>query len=109
MEEDPYHQRAGADPWPDAGFCQSAAVAPGGFANHYDCRSQQFDLLCLYLLDGFMVLVCSFSGTNIADQNEYPFLGIPITSPVVRLYSSRESSRRKPESRRDAPQLGDTL
>ncbi len=57
-------------------------VAPGGFANHYDCRSQQFDPLRLYLLDRFIVLVGSFSGTNIADRDEYPFAMIFPTRPA---------------------------
>lgn len=48
-------------------------VAPGGFANHYDCRSQQFDPLRLYHMDGFAILLGGFRGTNIADRDEYPF------------------------------------
>lgn len=51
-----------------------SSVAPGGFADHYDCRSQQFDPLRLYHLDRYVVLLVGFRGTNIADRDEYPFL-----------------------------------
>jgi hypothetical protein len=49
-------------------------MAPGGFAEHYDCRCQQFDPLRLYALDETMVLVGGFSGTNMADRSEHPFV-----------------------------------
>lgn len=58
---------------PNLGTVESG-VAPGGFADHYDCRSQQFDPLRLYHLDRFVVLLGGFRGTNIADRDEYPFL-----------------------------------
>lgn len=58
-----------------------SGVAPGGFANHYDCRSQQFDPLRLYLVNDLFVLVGGFSGTNIADRNEYPFVLIFHSKP----------------------------
>lgn len=61
---------------------QGSGVAPGGFANHYDCRSQQFDPLRLYVLDGTAVLLGGFSGTNIADRNEFPFVMIFPTRPA---------------------------
>jgi hypothetical protein len=51
-----------------------SGVAPGGFAEHYDCRSQQFNSLRLYLLDRFLVLLGGFGGTNIANSQETPFL-----------------------------------
>jgi hypothetical protein len=51
-----------------------SGVAPGGFVSHYDCRGQQFDALRLYALDHAVVLVGSFSGANIADRDEYPFV-----------------------------------
>jgi hypothetical protein len=59
-----------------------SGVAPGGFANHYECRSQQFDPLRLYVLDGRVALIASFSGTNIADRTEYPFVMLFPTKPV---------------------------
>jgi hypothetical protein len=55
-------------------FGTLGGVAPGGFANHYDCREQQFDPLRLYQLDGIMLLVGDFRGANIADRAEHPFL-----------------------------------
>ena len=51
-----------------------SGVAPGGFAEHYDCRSQQFNSLRLYMLDRFLVLLGGFRGTNIADNQESPFI-----------------------------------
>lgn len=58
-----------------------SGVAPGGFANHYDCRGQQFDPLRLYVLNDRIVLLGGFSGTNIADHNEYPFVLIFPSKP----------------------------
>jgi len=51
--------------------------APGGFANHYDCRSQEFEPLRLYKLDGTAVLMGGFRGTNMADRAAHPFLAAP--------------------------------
>jgi hypothetical protein len=59
-----------------------SVVAPGGFANHYDCRSQQFNPVRLYSLDDSVVLLGSFSGTNIADRDEYAFFLIFPTKPA---------------------------
>jgi len=59
-----------------------SGVAPGGFANHYDCRSQQFNPVRLYSLDDFVVLLGSFSGTNMADRDEYAFFLILPTKPT---------------------------
>lgn len=53
-----------------------SGVAPGGFANHYACRSQQFNPLRLYPLDRFLVVIGGFAGTSIADRDEYPFVVI---------------------------------
>ncbi len=57
-------------------FGKIGAPAPGGFADHYDCRGQQFDPLRLYSLDQFRVLLGTFRGANIADRSEYPFVVI---------------------------------
>lgn len=57
----------------DLGTMESGIV-PGGLANHYDCRNQQFDPLRLYVFDNYVVLLGSFRGTNIADREEHPFL-----------------------------------
>ncbi len=59
----------------DFGTMESG-VAPGGFSHHYDCRSQQFNPLRLYLFGGVGVLMGGFSGANIADRDEYPFLTV---------------------------------
>lgn len=48
--------------------------APGGFAEHYDCRAQQFQPLRLYDLGTFAVVVGGFRGTSLADRDERPFL-----------------------------------
>ena len=51
-------------------------AAAGGFADHYDCRAQQFDPLRLYELEGAVVVIGAFRGANIADRDEYPFVVI---------------------------------
>jgi len=63
-------------------FGTMGSVAPGGFTNHYDCRSQQFDPLRLYRLGGSLVLIGGFCGTNIADRGEHPFLVVFPTRPA---------------------------
>lgn len=56
------------------GFGQpDSTLAPGGFANHFDCRSQQSDALRLYHVGSLVVLMGGFSGRNIAGRTEYPF------------------------------------
>lgn len=57
-------------------FGQIGASAPGGFATHHDCRSQQLDPLRLYAIDGGLLVVGSFRGTSLADRGEYPFFVI---------------------------------
>jgi hypothetical protein len=59
-----------------------SSVAPGGFVDHYDCRSQQFDPLRLFVVDDFAAVVASFSGTNIASHHEYPFVIVFPTRPA---------------------------
>lgn len=60
-------------------FGQIGASAPGGFATHYDCRSQQLDPLRLYAVDGALLILGSFRGTSIADHGEHPFFVIART------------------------------
>ncbi len=62
-------------------FGDVGAVAPGGFASHYDCRGQEFEPLRLYQLGGFGVLLVGFRGTSIADRREYPFVILFPTQP----------------------------
>ncbi|HYP15084.1 MAG TPA: hypothetical protein VEQ63_14240 [Bryobacteraceae bacterium] len=61
---------------------QPGSLAPGGFADHYDCRSQEFRPMRLYVMGGAAVLIASFKGTNIADRDEYPFFLVFPTEPV---------------------------
>ena len=56
--------------WRDLGKMESDA-APGGFAEHYDCRRQRVEPVRLYAFGGNVVIVVSFRGDNIADRNEY--------------------------------------
>jgi hypothetical protein len=56
-------------------------VAPGGLADHYDCRGQQFEPLRLYAGGGVAVLLGGFRGTNIADRATYPFVIVFPTRP----------------------------
>jgi hypothetical protein len=64
-------------------FGAMGAAAPGGFADHYDCRGQQFNPLRLYSFDRVTVLVGGFRGTNIADREEHPFLVIIAARPAL--------------------------
>jgi len=60
-----------------------SGMAPGGFANHYDCRPQQFDPMRLYQFERFVVLVAGFSGTAIAGKGNAPFVLIVPTQPAL--------------------------
>jgi hypothetical protein len=58
------------------------SAAPGGFADHYDCRAQEFAPLRLYRLEGTAVLLGGFRGTNMADRAEHPFVIVFPTQPA---------------------------
>lgn len=57
--------------WMDLGEFGSLA-APGGFADHYDCRAQLFMPVLVYALADWIVVLASFRGDNMADAREYP-------------------------------------
>ena len=67
-----------------AGFDFGAigSVAPGGVAEHYDCRSQRFEPLRLYDLGHVALVIGGFAGTNIANRTEQPFLVAFPTRPA---------------------------
>jgi len=56
--------------WLDLGTAESL-YAPGGFAEHYDCRAQSFMPIRLYALPEIIIVLASFRGDNIADFNEH--------------------------------------
>jgi hypothetical protein len=66
--------------WLDLGEPESQS-APGGFAEHYDCRAQLFMPIRLYALPDQVILLTSFRGNNIADWSEYPHVIVMPRNP----------------------------
>ena len=61
--------------WRDFGQFESDS-APGGVAQHYDCREQVTLPLRLYAFDQVVMIIGGFKGANIADRRTYPFVVI---------------------------------